>query len=181
MIFYRLVLPLYRRAGSKMADDCRDYVKSGSKFLDLGCGSGIISLDIVDNRIVPVNLRLFDGRSLPFGDGSFDFVLISYVLHHSDDPAALLAEAKRTLKAGGRLIIFEDLYQGQLAKVICEIHGGTYGVLFERGKGKGNRHFKTQAQWEKNFENLGLKLIYGKRVSSILTPVNKRLFVLEKR
>ncbi len=175
-----------------MAADCAPFVKKGTRFLDLGCGSGIISrefekkfgldlvgVDIIDNRIIPIKFQLYDGKTLPFDDGGFDTVLISYVLHHANEPVRLLKEAKRVLKAGGRIIVFEDLYQGSFAKLICGIHGGTYGALFERGKGKGVCNFKTEKQWEDIFRALGLKPIFGKRVSTRLNPVNKHLFILE--
>ena len=193
MIFYRLVLPLYSWAGRKMADDCVSYVKKGSKFLDLGCGSGIISrefekkfdldltgIDIVDNRVIPIKFQLADGERLPFEDNGFDAVLISFVLHHTDDPAKVINEARRVTRNGGRIIVFEDLYEGFFAKMICNLHGGTYGLLFEHHAGKEQYHFNTQLEWDRTFADAGLKLIFSKRVSSKLNPIHKRLFVLEK-
>ena len=45
-----------------------------------------------------------DVAVLPYGDGAFDVVLISLVLPYLDDPVALLGQALRVLRPGGRLI-----------------------------------------------------------------------------
>jgi ArsR family transcriptional regulator len=49
--------------------------------------------------------------SLPYDDASFDTVSIDRVLAAAARPAAVIAEAARTLKADGRLIIVEDFEQ----------------------------------------------------------------------
>jgi SAM-dependent methyltransferase len=48
-----------------------------------------------------------DAAHLPLGDGEADAVLLSVVLHDVADPAAVLREARRVLKAAGRLVLFE--------------------------------------------------------------------------
>ena len=51
----------------------------------------------------------FDGRRIPFDDGTFDVALASCVFHHipHDEHVALLAEIRRVLGSQGRLFIFE--------------------------------------------------------------------------
>jgi SAM-dependent methyltransferase len=51
----------------------------------------------------------FDGRTIPFPDGTFDVALASCVFHHipHDEHVALLAEIRRVLNPGGRLFVFE--------------------------------------------------------------------------
>ncbi len=46
-----------------------------------------------------------DARQLPFEDGTFDAVMMVSMLHHVEDRAAALAEARRILTAGGRLVL----------------------------------------------------------------------------
>ena len=43
-------------------------------------------------------MTLFDGKTIPFEDNSFDLVMFVDVLHHAEDPTALLAEAARVSK-----------------------------------------------------------------------------------
>lgn len=44
-----------------------------------------------------------DAQHLPLDDASFDAAMLISMLHHVDEPTAVLAEAKRILRAGGRL------------------------------------------------------------------------------
>ena len=46
-----------------------------------------------------------DAQSLPFEDQSFDAVTMISMLHHVEDRGAALAEARRILRAGGRLVL----------------------------------------------------------------------------
>ncbi len=80
----------------------------GSTVLDVGCGDGTIDILVKQRRLdlnitgvdvllrpasrIPV--RKFDGQHLPFPDQSFDVVMFVDVLHHTNDPAILLREAR---------------------------------------------------------------------------------------
>jgi len=204
MSFHQIFAGLYEKAGRKMCRDCKNFIGKGAKILDLGCGSGIVGktfqdffqaelmgADIKDQRVVKIPFQIIDGRNTPFKDGSFDVVLINYVLHHVKEPTALLREAKRvangkiiapegryTNSRGGIIIIFEDLPQGLFANLICKIHGLSYDYFFQKDDQRGR--FLNNESWKKMFGDLGLKLIFEKRVSHILNPVKKKLFVLEK-
>jgi SAM-dependent methyltransferase len=57
-----------------------------------------------------------DGRSLPFGDNSFDAVVFHTTLCHVSEPGAMLREAVRLLQPGACLAVFEgDYATGTLA------------------------------------------------------------------
>jgi SAM-dependent methyltransferase len=82
-------------------------------FLDLGCGKQpyrdlfkhverYIGLDIPPNGQVDI---YGDSMMLPFRDEIFDTVLCNQVLEHVPEPAKLMAEAARTLRPGGVLIL----------------------------------------------------------------------------
>ncbi len=58
-----------------------------------------ITVDIVEGT----------GESIPFGDNSFDSVHIGLVLCSVDDVAATLAEIRRVLVPGGRLVVLEHV------------------------------------------------------------------------
>ncbi len=88
------------------------------ELLELGGGSGlqakrlaalgfrVRSLDVDDaahiGRDFPV--ERYDGTHLPFPDASFDRVFSSNVLEHVRDLPATLAECRRVLRPGGRMV-----------------------------------------------------------------------------
>jgi ArsR family transcriptional regulator len=53
------------------------------------------------------SVRLADMYALPLPDESFTTVLLQMVLHYAEDPAAAMAEARRVLAPGGRLVIVD--------------------------------------------------------------------------
>lgn len=50
------------------------------------------------------HLQRLDAETLPFPDASFDLVYSWGVIHHSENPAGIIAEARRVLKPGGSFI-----------------------------------------------------------------------------
>jgi len=98
----------------------------GDKVLDLAAGTGTSSQPFADAgaTVVPCDFSLGmlqvgkqqlpalpftagDGTRLPFRDGTFDAVTISFGLRNIVDPLAGLAEMRRVTKPGGRLVVCE--------------------------------------------------------------------------
>jgi len=94
--------------------------------LDFGSGAGFLGETIdfrhrgvtlseiyqspeIEKRGLPFVLLPKSGP-LPFQTAQFDNVLACVVLHHCNDPRAILAEFVRILKPGGRLIVVESVY-----------------------------------------------------------------------
>ena len=98
----------------------------GLKVLDAGCGAGPLSealasrgalvsgfdlspamVDLARERLGrDADLRVADlGEPLPYPDGAFDLVVVSLALHYVEDWGAVLAELRRVLTAGGRLLV----------------------------------------------------------------------------
>jgi SAM-dependent methyltransferase len=56
-----------------------------------------------------VDLKAGDAQDLPFADQSFDTVVCTYALCSVPDEARAIAEMKRVLKPGGRLILVDHI------------------------------------------------------------------------
>ncbi|MFJ8912604.1 class I SAM-dependent methyltransferase [Amycolatopsis sp. NPDC102389] len=99
---------------------------TGRRILDAGCGAGPLFEALRDRGAIvtgfdssakmvelarkrlgdDADLRVADiGDPLPFPDGAFDDVIAALVLHYLEDWTAPLAEIRRVLKPGGRLIM----------------------------------------------------------------------------
>ena len=102
---------------------------AGRRVLDAGCGSGplfaalrdrgaiVTGFDSSPGMLEQARQRLGDdadlrvaelGHPLPFPDGAFDDVIAALVLHYLEDWGPALAELRRVLKPGGRLIVAVD-------------------------------------------------------------------------
>jgi ubiquinone/menaquinone biosynthesis C-methylase UbiE len=65
-----------------------------------------------DQARVPVDVIAGAGESLPFPDESFDTAVVTFVFCSVEDPAVALAELRRVLRSGGRLVILEHVRGG---------------------------------------------------------------------
>ncbi len=96
---------------------------------DLGCGDGrltellaphvkhVVAVDASSEMLeaardrlsglVNVDLRLSDLERVPVETGTLDVAMLSLVLHYLSQPALVIAEAVRTLKPGGRLVVMD--------------------------------------------------------------------------
>ena len=55
----------------------------------------------MQERGITADLRLYDGRHMPYADGYFDYLIATSVLEHVSDPAVIIQEADRVLKPSG--------------------------------------------------------------------------------
>jgi ubiquinone/menaquinone biosynthesis C-methylase UbiE len=132
-------------------------IAPGSDVLDLGCGTGELSLLIArqhpDTRLraldpdpralaraaakaeragVAVDFTEGFGDALPYADESLDRVLSSLVLHHltRDEKLATLREVRRVLRAGGELHVLDfGPPKTRLDRALTHLihHGGRIG------------------------------------------------------
>lgn len=112
---------LWRKAVTAALD-----VRPDERVLDLGAGTATSSLPFAaaGARVIPCDFSLGmlregkkrhpelpltagDATRLPFADGVFDAVTISFALRNVHDTDAALREMRRVAKPGGRLVICE--------------------------------------------------------------------------
>ena len=63
--------------------------------------------NLADPRYTHCTLRQADMYRLPVADGSFDLIVLHMVMHFSDRPADVIAEAARALAPGGHFLIVD--------------------------------------------------------------------------
>ena len=102
-------------------------VRQGLRTLDLGCGPGAFADLFAGDDYVGVDLNaryidharktrpgafiVSDARHVDLPDARFDQILIFGLLHHlsDEDVRAVLAECRRLLVRGGRVLVIEDI------------------------------------------------------------------------
>jgi len=104
-------------------------LKPGEHVLDVGSGPGFLAAEMAeevgpDGRVAGVDpsesmlvlarrhapaaeLQAGGALELPFPDASFDAVVSTQVLEYVEDVAAALAEARRVLRPGGRVLVLD--------------------------------------------------------------------------
>jgi ubiquinone/menaquinone biosynthesis C-methylase UbiE len=103
----------------------------GSRVLEVGCGTGVITAMIADldgvsevvgidpapglvtrarERRPDLTFDVGDGQALPYPDASFDGLVFATTLCHVPDPGLALSEARRVLRPGGTLLVYEGDY-----------------------------------------------------------------------
>jgi SAM-dependent methyltransferase len=129
---YRLLNAMHRtmvfnRRVHILAAHFAETIPQRGTVLDIGTGDGVLAVTLMrlrpDLRIEGVDVlkrpdaaipvTIYDGHTVPFEDRSFDYVLISDVLHHTEDPASVLTEAARVARIG--IVLKDHLREGFLA------------------------------------------------------------------
>lgn len=144
---------------------------SAQSILDLGCGAccnmvhlsqegkRIVSLDVVDKGIC-TKPELFDGKTIPYDDKTFDLGICSFVLHHTNTYSQLLQELKRTCT---RVLVIENTPEIGLDWFFTRAHArsqwGTCEDCFKNAKG-----------WKEEFKRRGFSVLRMERLSRWVCP-----------
>jgi len=151
-----------------LADRIAPLLPKDSTILDVGCGDGRVAesvmhrrpdvrttgVDVLARRHARINVQLFDGAHLPFGDGAFDVAMFVDVLHHTDDPTVLLREAHRVAKY---VILKDHTLRGVGARATLAamdwIGNAHHGVRLPY-------NYWTDERWREAFVDVGLEIVH---------------------
>jgi SAM-dependent methyltransferase len=157
---------VFSRRVQVLAELIAGFLPSGSRVLDVGAGSGemaaailarrpdlsIEGCDVYVREETHVPVREYDGRTLPFGDNSFDFAILVDVLHHTDDPSAVLAEVIRVAPS----IVIKDhyrngLFAGARLRFMDWVGNAPHGVRLPY-------NYLSRKEWQNLWAKLGLEV-----------------------
>jgi ubiquinone/menaquinone biosynthesis C-methylase UbiE len=174
------VMETFAKAYRLTQEAIMEEVNNRSRVLEVGCGTGIISLAIVPHagEVVGVdlspkmitlaqekakneglqnlNFREADAYELPFEDERFDLVLLTNLLHFVADPTKVLKEARRVLRSGGVLATVTDC-MAEPAPLRVRLH--TFGLRMMKLIGKIKYfHFFHRRDLNDLLESSGFKI-----------------------
>ena len=133
----RLYTPIQEKGNRELfgivIPQCGRYITPDTRVLELACGTGQFTLplapragsweatDFSPNMIGEARKRnipgarfsVQDATDLPYGDGSFDLVLIANALHIMPEPEKALSEIRRVLTPSGILLAPTFVYEGR--------------------------------------------------------------------
>lgn len=171
-------------------------VAGARRVLDAGCGGGrltitlaqagaeVTGIDTSEQRLeqarkraraAGVDLNLIEAdfnAPLPFGAGSFDAVTSRLALMAADDPAATLAELRRVLEPGGRLVtvVWASPAENPWFAVPREAIGAVLGperAAFARAFGKlGDPDEAAAVHRAAAFDDIDAVRLHGSRTAS---------------
>jgi SAM-dependent methyltransferase len=135
--------------------------------LDVGCGDGtmahllmqlrpdiqISGIDVLVRPTTQIQVTPFDGKEIPFAAGSFDVVMFTDVLHHTEDPLVLLREAVRVARTA--IVIKDHTRDGWLAgptlRLMDYVGNAHHGVVLPY-------NYWPRARWVAAFAELKLRV-----------------------
>ena len=149
----------------EIVEKIQPFIGKRKKMIDIGSGTGHTALSLIGmgHKVTCVDVEdmnvfeetkplIYDGKSLPFSDNSFDVALLITVLHHTPKPEEVIKEASRVAKS---IIIMEDTYNNKLQKLLTFAMDSIGNMQFF-----GHPHSnKSDKEWRQLFRKLGLRLI----------------------
>ena len=153
--------------------------------LDIGCGDGRLArrigelqpgltvrgIDVLVRQGTAIPVDQFDGTHVPLADGAVDVALMVDVLHHADDPLALLREATRVARSA--VVIKDHLREGVGAQATLRfmdwVGNARFGVSL-------TYRYWTRAEWREAFAATGLRVEQWKDKLALYPQPSSLLF-----
>lgn len=184
----RIILekPFLRRIYSDWYDQiCAALPPGPGAVLEIGSGGGFLQQrypELVASDILPVTGIdvVLDGGALPFRDRSLRAIVMTNVLHHIGTPRSFIAEARRCVREGGRVICVEPWVSPWAALVmrivahepfdpdadawgfdgrrpLSDSNGALPWIMFERDRALFRREFP---EWDIDISRPGMPFAY---------------------
>lgn len=164
-----LIWPFWLLDASKKISWCKSFIGLQEQILDIGSGMGsvarclkqrghdITTVDVKATHVYRADAAiLYDGKKLPFVDQQFDVALLLTVLHHCNEPDAILHEAARVAQ---RVIVIEDIYTNRWQRCLTQAMDSLLNWEFA-GHPHNNR---TDAEWRVCFAKQGFLLNFASK------------------
>lgn len=157
---------VFRRRIRVLSQALADHMDHVGTVLDVGCGDGTLAqavmatkpglrfegVDVFLRPHVAIPAQAYDGERLPFADDAFDWTTIVDVLHHTDDPASVLAECARVSRRG--VIVKDHLREGLFSRPVLQL------MDWVGNRGHGVRlpyNYLSKAEWDGIFSRLAIE------------------------
>ncbi|MHC4948811.1 MAG: class I SAM-dependent methyltransferase [Planctomycetota bacterium] len=184
----RLHEPIYAARIAELVRCIVPHLRAGDRVLDVGCGYGTLGRAVLDSTRCPADVTVrgleraprpgelievtaYEGGRMPFDDDAFEAVVVADVLHHEEDPDALLDECARVTR---RLLIVKDhrlgaVLAGPRVRFIDWAANAPYGVpcLYR---------YRTLAEWRASHDRLGLQVVEERTSMNLYPPGVNLLF-----
>ncbi|MBI4786284.1 MAG: class I SAM-dependent methyltransferase [Chloroflexi bacterium] len=106
-------------------------IRPRSRIIDIGAGKGLLAqamserfgacvtmVDVARYNQTNLPLTVCDSRALAFASDSFDYAVLSFVLHHCNQPDAILREA---LRVAPQVIVVENDVRGMIRGAVTRL------------------------------------------------------------
>ena len=172
--------PMHRPLWEAMLDEAA--VRSGTRFLDAGCGGGgasvlaaergaeVSGVDAADGLIQFAHSRVPDGdfrvgdiESLPHEDNTFDVVFAANSVQYAGDRVRTLREFKRVCRAEGHIVA--GLFASPDKVTLRTVFAAVRDASPEPPSGAGPFELSMPGKLELLFENAGLKVLKSDEVN----------------
>lgn len=157
---------VFKRRIAVLSRAIADFLPKNAKVLDIGCGSGTLAkavmvlrpdvsfegIDVLVRPNTDIPVKEYDGYNIPAPDGHYDVALFVDVLHHTDDPSRLVAEARRVAKS----VVIKDhnrdgLFANATLRFMDWVGNAAHGVRLPY-------NYLSSSEWRRLWFDRGLRI-----------------------